>query len=115
MYINGSAKADAALLDPSALSPFENGTAPPSGASNRSLSFTVSQTDVVTWVIDRMPFMEPEIPLIYGENSSGWDANTTIHLPINSTIDIIMRISNESMDTVRLILHYEIWLKRAVT
>ncbi|KAL6355451.1 hypothetical protein LRP88_11040 [Fusarium phalaenopsidis] len=113
MYINGSAKADAALLDPSALSPFENDTAPPSGASNKSLSFTVSQTDVVTWVIDRAPFMEPDIPLIYGENSSGWDANTTIHLPINSTIDIIMRISNESMDTMGHPIHlhgHKFWL-----
>ncbi|KAH7239745.1 Cupredoxin [Fusarium solani] len=113
MYINGSAKADAALLDPSALSPFENGTAPPSGASNKSLSFTVSQTDVVTWVIDRAPFMEPDIPLIYGENSSGWDANTTIHLPINSTIDIIMRISNKSMDTMGHPIHlhgHKFWL-----
>lgn len=115
MYINGSAKAGAALLDPSALSPFENGTAPPSEGANKSLSFTISQTDVVTWVIDRAPFMEPDIPLIYGENSSGWDANTTIHLPINSIIDIIMRISNESMDTVRPILHSQTWLKRAVT
>ncbi|KAM6511291.1 hypothetical protein FALCPG4_016292 [Fusarium falciforme] len=113
MYINGSAKAGAPLLDPSALSPFENGTAPPSEGANKSLSFTISQTDVVTWVIDRAPFMEPDIPLIYGENSSGWDANTTIHLPINSIIDIIMRISNESMDTMGHPIHlhgHKFWL-----
>ncbi|KAI8711484.1 hypothetical protein NCS52_01412000 [Fusarium sp. LHS14.1] len=113
MYINGSAKADAALLDPSALSPFDNDTAPPSGESHKSLSFAVSQTDFVTWVIDRAPFMEPDIPIIYGGNSSGWDANTTIHLPINSTIDIIMRISSKSMDTMGHPIHlhgHKFWL-----
>lgn len=101
MYINGSAKADAALLDPSALSPFDGHNSPPSGRPDKALSFVVSQTDIVTWVIDRAPFSEPDVPIIYGENSSGWNSNTTMHLPINSTIDIIMSISNQSMDMVR--------------
>ncbi|KAL9567382.1 hypothetical protein ACKAV7_008457 [Fusarium commune] len=100
MYINGSAKADAALLDPSALSAFDGHNSPPSGRPDKTLSFVVSQTDIVTWVIDRAPFSEPDVPIIYGENSSGWISSTTMHLPINSTIDIIMNISNQSMDVV---------------
>ncbi|RMJ12506.1 hypothetical protein CDV36_007830 [Fusarium kuroshium] len=42
MYINGSAKADAALLDPLMLSPFDSDNSPPSGRSDRSLSFLIS-------------------------------------------------------------------------
>ncbi|KAL5603357.1 hypothetical protein FOBRF1_010890 [Fusarium oxysporum] len=105
MYINGSAKADTALLDPSALSPFDGHNSPPSGRPDKALSFVVSQTDIMTWVIDRAPFSEPEVPIIYGENSSGWKSNTTMHLPINSTIDIIMRISNQSMDMMGHPIH----------
>ncbi|TVY74179.1 Laccase-1 [Fusarium oxysporum f. sp. cubense] len=105
MYINGSAKADAALLDPSALSPFDGHNSPPSGRPDKALSFVVSQTDIVTWVIDRAPFSEPDVPIIYGENSSGWNSNTTMHLPINSTIDIIMSISNQSMDMMGHPIH----------
>lgn len=101
MYINGSAKADAAQLDLSALSPFEDDNSPPSGPADETMSFVVNQTDVVTWVIDRAPFTEPDVPVVYGEISSGWNSNTTMHLPFNSTIDIIMSISNQSMDVVR--------------
>jgi hypothetical protein len=101
MYINGSAKASAALLDPLVLSPFDGHNSPPSGRPDKTLSFVVNQTDIVTWVIDRAPFSEPKVPIIYGENSSGWNSNTTIHLPINSTIDIILSVSNRSLDTVR--------------
>lgn len=101
MYVNGSAKSDAALLDASALSPFEDDLSPPPGPADKTLSFTVNQTDVVSWVIDRAPFEEPSIPIIYGNISSGWDSITTTHLPINSTIDIVMDISDQSLDKVR--------------
>ncbi|EXL89950.1 Cupredoxin [Fusarium oxysporum II5] len=100
-----SYNADAALLDPSALSPFDGHNSPPSGRPDKALSFVVSQTDIVTWVIDRAPFSEPDVPIIYGENSSGWNSNTTMHLPINSTIDIIMSISNQSMDMMGHPIH----------
>lgn len=102
MFINGSAKAGASLLDPNRITPFESNYSPPPGAADRTLTFTINQTDIVTWVINRAPFKEPEIPIIYGDVSSGWKSNTTIHLPLNSTIDIILNISNQSMDTVRL-------------
>ncbi|KAF5712261.1 Cupredoxin [Fusarium mundagurra] len=105
MYINGSAKADAALLAPSALSPFGGHNSPPSGRPDKTLSFVVNQTDIVTWVIDRAPFSEPDVPIIYGQNSSGWNSNTTIHLPINSTIDIILSISNQSLDMMGHPIH----------
>jgi hypothetical protein len=103
IYINGSAKADAVLLDPSVLSPLHDDNSPPSGRADKALTFTVNQTDIVTWVIDSAPFKEPDVPIVYGEISSGWDSNTTIHVPINSTIDIIITISNQSMDMVRSI------------
>ena len=102
MFINGSAKAGASLLDPSKIAPFESNNSPPPGPADKTLAFTINQTDIVTWVINRAPFKEPEIPIIYGDVSSGWKSDTTIHLPLNSTIDIILNISNQSMDTVRL-------------
>lgn len=99
--MNGSATADATLLDISALSPFDKNNSPPSGPADKTMFLIVNQTDVVTWVIDREPFTEPSVPIVYGDISSGWNSNTTRHLPLNSTIDIIMSISNQSMDTVR--------------
>lgn len=101
MFVNGSAKEDASVLDPAALAPFEDGASPPAGQADRTLSFLINQTDTTTWVVDRSPFTEPKVPIIYGDDSDGWRSNTTIHLPLNSTIDIIMRISNQSLDVVR--------------
>ena len=103
MFVNGSAKAGATLLDPMRLAPFETTIAPPDGAAARTFSFAINQTDISAWVIDHTQFREPDIPIIYGNISAGWKANTTIHLPLNSTIDIILNISNRSMDTVRLL------------
>lgn len=100
MYINGSAKADASILDPQALSPFEDNMSPPSGPADKTLSFLINQTDITTWVVDRFPFSEPKIPIVYGDVSGGWKANTTIHVPLNATIDIIMNIDNKSLDVV---------------
>ncbi|KAI8648535.1 hypothetical protein NCS55_01492200 [Fusarium keratoplasticum] len=104
-YVNGSAKANSSVLDPRALSPFEDNISPPAGPADRTLSFSISQTDITTWVIDRFPFTEPKVPIVYGEDSDGWGSNTTIHLPLNSTIDIILRISNQSMDVMGHPMH----------
>ncbi|KAL6405307.1 hypothetical protein AUP68_11058 [Ilyonectria robusta] len=100
-YVNGSAKANSSVLDPRALSPFEDNIYPPAGPANQTLSFSISQTGITTWVVNRFPFTEPKLPIVYGDISEGWGSNTTIHLPLNSTIDIIMTISNQSMDVVR--------------
>ena len=89
------------MLDPQALSPFEDSISPPSGPADKTLSFSINQTDITTWVIDRFPFSEPKVPIVYGDVSEGWKSNTTIHVPLNSTIDIIMNISNKSLDMVR--------------
>ncbi|EGX97253.1 Cupredoxin [Cordyceps militaris CM01] len=106
MYINGSAKLGAARLQPQDLAPFEKASsAPPDGPAHKTLSFVINQTDIVTWVLDRAPFKEPQIPVIYGNVSSGWTSNTTMRLPLNSTIDIILNISNDSMDTMGHPLH----------
>merc|ERR1712000_93630 len=105
MYINGTAKADAKLLNLSALAPFEKKKSPPPGPADRTLSLIVNQTDVVTWAIDRVPYKEPDVPIVYGDISDGWNSNTPRHLPINSTIDIIMGISNKSMDMMGHPIH----------
>lgn len=64
-------------------------------------SFMIGQTDIVTWVVDRSPYKEADVPVVFGNSSDGWLANTTHHLPFNSTVDIIMNIANNSMDMVR--------------
>lgn len=60
---------------------------PPPGQADNTMSLMISQTDVVTWVTDGAPFTEPIVPLIYGEISTGWNSNTTKHLPFHSTVD----------------------------
>lgn len=99
MLTNGSAKTGVGELQPRLLSPFDS-VPPPSGPATQTHTFTINQTGIVTWVVDRAPYTEPKVPIIQGNVSDGWQANTTIHVPSNSTIDIIMRIANDSMDTV---------------
>lgn len=101
-YINGSAKAGASVLDTQALAPFEANNSPPPGPAAKTMSFQINQTEVTTWVIDREPFEEPNVPILYGETSAGWNSTTTTHLPFNSTIDIVFNIANDSIDTVRI-------------
>jgi len=104
MLTNGSAKADVATLNPSLLSPFD-GNKPPTNAADLTKSFAISQTGVTEWVIDGYPFAEPKTPILLGNVSDGWQANTTVYLPFNSTIDIIMTISKDSMDTMGHPMH----------
>ncbi|KAL2007605.1 hypothetical protein VTN00DRAFT_9043 [Thermoascus crustaceus] len=81
MLVNGSAKAKIPEFDPMSLRIF------------------------VTWVVDGSPYVEPKVPIIYRNASDGWPANTTLHMPLNSTIDIIMKIANDSMDTMGHPMH----------
>lgn len=99
MWTNGSAKQSGTELVERKLSPFE-GNKPPSKAADLTRVFEINQTDIVTWVVDRYAYSEAKIPIIYGTMSDGWQANTTLHMPSNSTVDIVMSVANGSMDTV---------------
>lgn len=101
MLTNGSATPDSSILNTTLLHPFSS-TPPPPGKADLTKSFAINQTGITTWVIDRYPYAEASIPILSGTASSGWNANTTIHLPFNSTIDIVMHVANESMDSVRI-------------
>lgn len=105
MLTNGSAKPDASVINPQLLSPFTP-TSPPSGPAHQTHNFMINQTGIVTWVLNDAPFSDPKIPIIQGNVSDGWLAKTTIHMPFNSTIDIIMRIASDSMDMVSLSLYF---------
>lgn len=101
MYINGTEKANTALLDAKMLSPFETDVSPPPGDADRILAFTVNQTDIVTWVLGGdAPFNEPSVPILNGNTSTGWNATTTFHLPLNATIDLVVNVADQSLDTV---------------
>merc|ERR1712000_188033 len=104
MLVNGSAKLNASELDDQMLAPFD-GNAPPSGPSDVTELFAINQTDIVTWVVNGQPFSEPQSPIIYGNASDGWNAATTLHMPGNSTIDLIMHVANDSMDTMGHPMH----------
>lgn len=99
MLKNGSAIMDASTSDTALLHPFESNSPPP-GMADVTKVFNISQTGIVTWVMNRDPYTEAATPVLYGNSSDGWNANTTLHLPSNSTIDIIMAIADDSMDTV---------------
>lgn len=77
---------------------------PPTTPATVTQLFTINQTDIVTWVVDGYPYSEPKTPIIYGNVSDAWNANTTLKMPFNSTIDLILRIANDSMDTVSFAL-----------
>lgn len=112
MLTNGSATASTATLDPSLLSPFD-GNAPPNTAADLTKLFAISQTGIVTWVVDSYPYAESTTPILFGNSSDGWQANTTVHLPFNSTIDIIMTVANDSMDTMGHPMHlhgHKFWI-----
>jgi L-ascorbate oxidase len=100
MLVNGSAKTDIPTVDPASLSPFTSDS-PPSGAAAVTKMFSISQTGVTTWVLDQYPYVEASQPVLYGNSSDGWNANTTIHLPYNATVDLIMMVAHDSMDQVR--------------
>jgi len=103
---NGSAISGASTLDPLSLQPFDDNR-PPVGKADVTEVFSISQTGIVTWVVDGSPYTEPSTPILHGNSSDGWNANTTLHLPFNSTIDIIMLVANNSMDIVSLLQLFE--------
>ncbi|KAJ5240047.1 Cupredoxin [Penicillium chermesinum] len=112
MFLNGSAMANATALDATSLEPFIS-IAPPIGAADVTKHFTINETGIVTWVMDGNPYTEPTVPILYGNTSDGWLANTTIQLPINSTIDIILKIAHDSMDMMGHPIHlhgHKFWI-----
>ncbi|KAK9360812.1 conidial pigment biosynthesis oxidase PcArbB [Lipomyces starkeyi] len=104
MLTNGSAKLGSSELNDQLLAPFESNM-PPSAPADVTRFFTISQTDIVTWVVDGYPYSEPKMPIIYGNVSDAWTANTTLHMPFNSTVDIVMQIANDSIDTMGHPMH----------
>lgn len=49
------------------------------------------------------PYQMPQVPLLYSNTSDGWNASTTLHVPLNSTVDMILQVANDSMDAVSLV------------
>ena len=96
---NGSAFPGSSVLDPNALLP-SPATPPPWGKADIVKYFTINQTGITTWVIDRAPYEEAKVPILEGEKSDGWGAATTVHLEGNKTVDLVMKIAEDSMDVV---------------
>lgn len=61
---------NASTLDPTLLHPFER-TPPPSGMADMIKPFNVSQTDIVTWVLNHDPYTEAATPVLYANSSEG--------------------------------------------
>ncbi|KAG9906297.1 hypothetical protein KCU81_g10042, partial [Aureobasidium melanogenum] len=99
-----TAIAQARVLNEKNLAPLNSNT-PPSSPADLTKVFTINQTDPVVWVVDKYPYSEPQVPVIYGNSSDGWTANTTIHMPYNATIDVVMQIANDSMDVMGHPMH----------
>lgn len=71
VLMNGSAKADASVLNNSMLGPYTPYPSP-NGAANVTKTFNINQTDPVVWVIDKAPHAKATTPVIYGRISDGW-------------------------------------------
>ena len=104
MLANGSTIPSASTIDSAKLAPFSSNP-PPTNADVTKI-FMISQTDIVNWVVNEYPYTEPTTPILYSNFSASSLANTTIPLPFNSTIDIIMKIANDSMDAVAASLSF---------
>ena len=64
----------------------------------------INQTKSTEWPVEKILYQDTRVPIIYGAKSDGWTATTTLHMPYSSTIDIMVRISNDSIDIVSVIL-----------
>ena len=106
MLTNGSAVMNASTLNASLLHPLQSNS-PPTGMADITKALNISQMGILTWVMSRDSYTEAATPILYGNSSDGWNANTTLHLPSNATIDLIMAVANDSMDTVRPRLGFE--------
>merc|ERR1711939_122430 len=113
MLANSSARTAASTLRRQDLGPFDRIAPPIHNHNVVTKNLNVSQTGIATWVVDRYAYSEPKIPVLNGNISDGWNANTTLHLPFNATIDLIMRISPDSMDTMGHPMHlhgHKFWI-----
>ena len=103
MSINGSANPGATAVDESKLNPFV--PLPPPSVADVSLYFTINQMQPTVWVINSQPFVDPVVPILFGNSSSGWSANTTYFAPANATINLLVSIANDPLDTMGHPLH----------
>ena|SRR5579862_3780420 len=103
MYLNGSAISGAINLNSSSLAPFAT-NAPPSTA-DVTYNFVINQTDTTIWQINAQPFVDPIVPILFGNASEGWTANTTYFVPDNAVVDLVLSIANDSLDTMGHPLH----------
>lgn len=99
MLNNGSATFNATLLSEQDLVLAEP-TSPPCGV-DITYDLFINQTDATTWAMNGTPYQMPRVPLLYSNTSDSWNASTTLHVPLNSTVDIILQVANDSMDAVR--------------
>ncbi|KAB2573754.1 Laccase abr2 [Lasiodiplodia theobromae] len=100
MLSNGSATSNATLLSEQDLVLAE--PASPPCRADITYNLFINQTDATTWALNGTPYQTPQVPLLYSNTSDGWNASTTLHVPLNSTVDIILQVANDSMDAVSL-------------
>lgn len=107
IHLNGSAKQNASTIPlNSPLRPFEKALyTPPRGVANVTQKFSIAQTGITTWVMDKAPYYEAAIPILEGNVSDGWDLFTTKHFPRDAVVDLILEISNSSMDAMGHPIH----------
>jgi len=104
MRTHGSAKVNSSTLSERLLSPL-GGTMPPTTLA------TIHNTalhDIPSRCHDlggkQGPVLRAEIPIIYGNVSDAWNADTTLNLPLTPTTALTLRIANDSKDTVSFTL-----------
>lgn len=100
MLSNGSATSNATLLSEQDLVLAE--PASPPCHADVTYNFFINQTDATTWAMNGTPYEMPRVPLLYSNTSDGWNSSTTLHIPLNSTVDIILQVASDSMDAVSL-------------
>lgn len=112
MLLNGTAKANVSQLDSSLLAPFVP-KPPPQSPAAVTKDLVINQSEPTVWLMNKVPYQASKVPIIYGNQSDGWTAPTTLHMPFNSTIDFVLSISNDSMDMMGHPMHmhgHKFWI-----
>ena len=115
MLLNGTAGPDTSMLVPSDLSPFSVPDLPKVSTNKTKLTerFLVNQTGTGTWEMSDKPYVQSNLPVIDGKNSSGWNALTTKRLLANVAVDIIVESANDSLSEMGHPIHlhgHKFWI-----
>ena len=87
LLMNGSAKACAVQLIPDSMAPFGMPSPP---ASNQTVFMDIMQTSSIGWVMTGSAYSGSTVPVLFGNTSTNYNQNFTIHIPYGNVVDVVL-------------------------